>query len=179
MKRKKISVLLISVISISFVIICWLFTYYIFKDSDNEYRGSFGSMFGGIESLFSGLAFCGIIITILQQSSELKLQREEMGLQREEMRLQREEMIENRKELERTTKAQQEQSKSLNRQAENLKISARLAALNSLASYYTEVAKINQNSNNTYNRQTAPGYLIKANDYIKRIEEILDKKENG
>lgn len=41
-------------------------------------RGTFGDAFGAINALFSGLAFGGIIYTILLQRQELKLQREEL-----------------------------------------------------------------------------------------------------
>lgn len=48
-------------------------------------RGTFGDMFGSINTLFSGLAFGGIIYTIYQQRAEFKLQREELILQRQEV----------------------------------------------------------------------------------------------
>ena len=41
--------------------------------------GPFGDMFGAVNSLFSGLAFAGIIVAILMQRQELKLQREELA----------------------------------------------------------------------------------------------------
>ncbi len=41
--------------------------------------GLFGDSFGVLNSLFSGLAFAGIIITILLQKEELKLQRLELA----------------------------------------------------------------------------------------------------
>ncbi|QDH23467.1 putative phage abortive infection protein [Saccharibacillus brassicae] len=48
-------------------------------------RGTFGDMFGSINTLFSGFAFGGIIYTIYQQRAEFRLQREELRLQREEV----------------------------------------------------------------------------------------------
>ncbi len=41
--------------------------------------GVFGDSFGVLNSLFSGLAFAGVIITILLQRDELRLQREELA----------------------------------------------------------------------------------------------------
>ena len=52
---------------------------------DKEDRGSFGDMFGGVNALFSGLAFAGVIYAIYPQRSELELQREELGLTRKEL----------------------------------------------------------------------------------------------
>ncbi|MEK6479143.1 putative phage abortive infection protein [Catalinimonas sp. 4WD22] len=51
--------------------------------------GTFGDMFGMINSLFSGLAFAGLIYTILQQREELDLTRQEFIKQNETFRLQR------------------------------------------------------------------------------------------
>lgn len=48
-----------------------------FKDKP-EQRGVFGDQFGAVNALFSGLAFCGVIIAILLQRKELKAQQEEL-----------------------------------------------------------------------------------------------------
>jgi hypothetical protein len=48
-------------------------------------RGTFGDMFGAVNALFSGLAFAGVIYTILLQRHELALQRKELELTREEL----------------------------------------------------------------------------------------------
>ncbi len=48
-------------------------------------RGTFGDMFGGVNALFSGLAFTGIIFTILLQRKEFELQREELKATRKVM----------------------------------------------------------------------------------------------
>lgn len=60
------------------ILILWSLTFLVFKLwEEPDERGTFGDMFGAINALFSGLAFAGIIITIILQSRELKLQREE------------------------------------------------------------------------------------------------------
>lgn len=48
-------------------------------------RGAFGDMFGAVGSLFSGLAFIGLIVTIYLQLEQLKDTRKELKSQREEM----------------------------------------------------------------------------------------------
>lgn len=53
-----------------------LLVYYLIVKNNSGARGTFGDMFGGVNALFSGLAFSGIIITIFVQMKELKLQRE-------------------------------------------------------------------------------------------------------
>lgn len=76
------------------VIVLWAMNGIVFYWLDD--RGTFGDMFGSINALFSGLAFAGIIYTILLQREELNEQREELKLTRAEfekqnrtMRLQR------------------------------------------------------------------------------------------
>lgn len=54
--------------------------------------GVFGDSFGLLTSLFSGLAFAGLIITIVMQRDELTLQREELSLTRKELSGQKQEM---------------------------------------------------------------------------------------
>lgn len=48
-------------------------------------RGTFGDMFGAVNALFSGLAFAGLICTLIVQMQELKAQREELRATREEL----------------------------------------------------------------------------------------------
>jgi len=54
-------------------------------------RGLFGDMFGGLNALFSGLAFAGLICAIWMQRTEIQLQRNDLKLQREIMEAQVEE----------------------------------------------------------------------------------------
>ena len=48
-------------------------------------RGTFGDQFGAVNALFSGLAFTGLIYTIILQRKDLKLQRIDLRQQRKEM----------------------------------------------------------------------------------------------
>jgi hypothetical protein len=52
----------------------------------SDQRGQFGDLYGSINSLFSGLAFAGVIIAILLQRRELELQRRELRYARFERR---------------------------------------------------------------------------------------------
>ena len=79
---------------------------YGFVLSGCEERGTFGDMFGAVGSLFSGLAFAGVIVTMLQQSETLKLQRKDLRNQTESIELQRQEIANTNKEL-------QEQNKTI------------------------------------------------------------------
>jgi hypothetical protein len=102
--------IIVAIAALLFVIGLWLITYFTLK-GQNE-RGTFGDMFGSVNALFSGLAFAGIILTILLQSRELSLQRQELKDTREE--------------LKRSATAQERTEIAQNRQAENQKISAKL-----------------------------------------------------
>lgn len=83
------------------VSIVWLLSW-IFIDlfiPDCTERGTFGDKFGAVNALFSGLAFAGLIVTLLYQKEELTLQREELRATREEMSRQREEFDKQNKTL--------------------------------------------------------------------------------
>ena len=49
-----------------------------------EKQGAFGDTYGSVNALFTGLAFAGLIITLILQMKELGLQREELRQQRQE-----------------------------------------------------------------------------------------------
>jgi hypothetical protein len=51
-----------------------------------ESRGQIGDLFGGVNALFTGLAFAVLIYTIVLQRKELDVQREELRLSRNELR---------------------------------------------------------------------------------------------
>lgn len=72
----------------------------IFLPYSKEARGTFGDQFGAVNALFSGLAFAGLIYTIMLQRKDLKLQRQDLKLQRKELELTRKEMEEQTAEYE-------------------------------------------------------------------------------
>lgn len=67
---------------------CWLFSFLAFSAQDANI-GTFGDMFGSINSLFSGLAFAGVMIAIFLQREELKAMKDEFYIQNETLKLQR------------------------------------------------------------------------------------------
>ena len=52
----------------------------------DQQRGLFGDMFGALNTLFSGLAFAGVIYAVHLQTLELALQRQELEQTRDELR---------------------------------------------------------------------------------------------
>lgn len=72
----------------------------VFFIPNKETRGTFGDQFGAVNALFSGLAFAGLIYTIILQRRDLELQRNDLKLQREELALNRKEMEEQTAEFE-------------------------------------------------------------------------------
>lgn len=70
-------------------ILCWGILSLAFGDLGKQ--GQFGDMFGSVNALFSGLAFAGLILTILLQMEELREQREELKLTRETLKDQKRE----------------------------------------------------------------------------------------
>lgn len=99
------------------VVIAWALSFVIiyFAIPDWERRAQLGDLFGAVNSLFSGLAFAGVIYTIYLQKEELSLQRKELQLTRDELR--------------RTATAQEKSERALQKQVEALELTARLNAL--------------------------------------------------
>ena len=79
-------------------LLSWILIDVFIADSD---RGTFGDKFGAINALFSGLAFAGLIVTLLYQKEELKLQREELKETRNELNAQKLEFQEQNKTMKR------------------------------------------------------------------------------
>ncbi len=121
MNTKSISITLISVAVIIVATYAGLILFLTWPVSELsiEKAAQFGDSFGIITSLFSGLAFIGLIITILLQRDELALQREELGLTRKEL-----------------SKAGDAQAA----QVDELKKAAELNALCTLAQSFTDIS---------------------------------------
>lgn len=139
------------------IFIVWISSFIIIYFSIDNWsdRGTFGDLFGAINSLFSGLALAGIIFTIF-------LQRKELGLQRLEL-------SETRKELKRSAEAQEKSEIALKEQAESLKLSSQLAALNSLVTSYIEQEQYWTNKHTIKMNEAKK----KKEKYIVQIEQIL------
>ncbi len=140
------------------VLIIWILsTVLIITGIDNwPDRGTFGDLFGAVNALFSGLAFAGLIYTIVLQKEDLALQRNEIAL--------------NRKELKKTAKAQVNSEKALIEQVDQMKVASKLNALKTLIDYYNlQIA----NSNNS------PEIILKAKEKrkatIKEIDLLIDR----
>lgn len=85
--------------SVIFIFVLWALTFILFINGEKEWRGTFGDMFGAVNALFSGLAFAGLIITLIMQHEELKLQRQELKQTNEELEGQKKEFEEQNKTL--------------------------------------------------------------------------------
>ena len=88
-------------IGVVFVFILNALLILFFKDS-----GTFGDQFGAANALFSGLAFAGLIVTILLQRRDLRLQRKDLKMQRRELQI-------TNKQLEGQKEQLEEQNKTL------------------------------------------------------------------
>ena len=119
-------------------------------------RGTFGDLFGSVNALFSGLAFAGLLYTIIMQKKDLELQRVEIER--------------NRSELKKSAKAQIKSEQALTEQVEQMKINAKLSALKTLIDYYNiQIA----NPNNP--EEIVLRAREKRRETIKDIEIMIDR----
>lgn len=118
MKRKNLVLVVLGVILLWALSVVIIMTFV-----DRDFRGVAGDMFGAVNSLFSGLAFAGIIYTIAIQREELKeqqkaisMQTEELSLQRKAIEMQNEELRMQREETARSVDQPEGQRKLMNLQ---------------------------------------------------------------
>lgn len=84
-------ILLILFVILIWLLFPWILTYLTnsfdlnIKAKDDPNFGTFGDTFGALNTLFSGLAFATLIITLFLQRKELQEQRKELTAQREEI----------------------------------------------------------------------------------------------
>jgi hypothetical protein len=137
----------------------WLvsFLVIVFTVASWEQRAQLGDLFGVVNSLFSGLAFAGVIYTIY-------LQREELALQRRELQLTRDE-------LQRTATAQEESQKALQKQVEVLETTARLSALASIIEQYQVLIDANPVARDKLRLQE------RRRDFVARLEKLVEQIE--
>lgn len=142
------------------MVLWWLSMFYIdFRFLDSTEKGLFGDSFGAVNSLFSGLAFAGIIYTIL--------------LQRKELEYQRQELIETKIVLKESASAQDKSQKALTKQIENMNLAAKLDAHSSLMNFYLQVRgtfRINEKLMD--GKDIAGVHAVAIEDLLKEIEQV-------
>ena len=140
------------------IIIIWTISFLAlnitYSSLDDKTR--FGDIFGAINTLFSGLAFAGIIFTIQLQRKDLKLQREDLKM--------------TRMELQRSASAQEKSENALKEQSKSLEATAKISALNTLVQAYNAkiIGSANSGKSNNFDK--------KRDICIKHIEKFLELK---
>ena len=86
------------------------------NNSSNDFA-QFGDSYGGLNTLFSGLAFAGILISLRLQSKDLELNRGELKLTREELELTRQEIGGQTIQLKAQADLMQKQTEQVSKQA--------------------------------------------------------------
>jgi uncharacterized membrane protein YciS (DUF1049 family) len=137
----------------------WLGSFFVivFTVASWEQRAQLGDLFGVINSLFSGLAFAGVIYAIYLQREELSLQRRELQLTREE--------------LQRTATAQEHSQKALQKQVEVMETTARLGALASIVEHYRVLIEGSPVAREKLQFQE------RQRDFVRRLEHLVDEME--
>lgn len=161
-KNKDIKSLFLGVVVLIFIL--WLLTWIVLYIGFTKWeeRGQFGDMFGAVNSLFSGMAFAGIIIAIILQKQELELQRKELEFTREELR--------------RSAKAQEKAEEALSKQVYFLKETASINALTTVIENYDRKLK-------SCGSIEKMGIELKQKYYIEllevKLEGLKEQKNNN
>ncbi len=113
-------------------------------------RGQFGDAFGALNTLFSGLAFLGLIYAILLQREELSLQRTELSLTRDELK-----------------KSAEAQAK----QAASLKATAKINGKSSILEYHNTMHQVARSIGNDGQYHKSEGERL-----VREIETLIEDK---
>ena len=124
-------------------------------------QGVFGDMFGSINALFSGLALFGIIISILIQQNELKLQRTELELTRDEFKVNR------------ITNILFRQIELLNGVIDNTRFAKGKLDIIAFIVRLNEYSTINKNKFITQNSGETAGLITKIQSLMENFEKVL------
>lgn len=112
-KLKTKAIFWVAVCIVIIVCVAYFLFFYFVVHVNMEKRGQFGDMFGFIGALFSGLAFAGLIVTMLQQREDLQNQKDEIKLQRQDLEAQTEALRLQKEEIAQTNKELKEQNKTI------------------------------------------------------------------
>ncbi|HLO55642.1 MAG TPA: hypothetical protein VK169_15220 [Saprospiraceae bacterium] len=132
---------------LALTIIYFLAINYLSPESNrNETRGTFGDLFGGLNAIFSGFAFAGVIITILMQMKELELTRDE---------------------LKKSVIAQDKSQKAINSQLKHMQSATRVESVKNIVDVYDE-------REDNDKKEIAKQILERLTESILYDEEFLD-----
>jgi hypothetical protein len=130
----------------------WYLNAYWYDASDMGTRGQFGDLFGGVNALFTGLAFAALIYTLI-------LQRKELDMQREELR--------------RSVEAQQGSQEALTKQVEQLERSSGLSAMSTLVAAYGRELNVIEERDRPIQKE-----LAAHREKLKYLREIQPKLQS-
>lgn len=152
------------------VVVMWLFNAFIYPMwvPSLSSRASNGDAFGAVNALFSGLAFAGLIYTMIMQRQELEMQRKELAAQRKEMR-------ESRGELEEQNRIQAEQVKVRKREMKFTEMRMRQDALSKQIDFQNTLIQLHGLRSGYQRRESELEQLI--SEYKNKINTFLEENE--
>lgn len=86
--KKDYTITIMSIVVGIIFIFLWIGFFYWNLDTKLEHRAQIGDSFGSLNALFSALALAGVVVTIVLQSRELRLQRNELSETKKEFQIQ-------------------------------------------------------------------------------------------
>ncbi|MFC4094565.1 hypothetical protein [Euzebyella saccharophila] len=152
--NKSITVTILIVLLIFFLLWAAMVNWYPIPSTASE----FGDSFGGLNTLFSALAFAFLIVTVVMQKNELQLQRQEISNTREE--------------LKKSALAQDSSQKALNIQVRIMAKQAMLASYQSLYQAYLPTS-----TSMKADSRTKKNALANCKKYIALIEQTVTELE--
>lgn len=136
--------------------------------------GTFGDVFGSVNALFAGLAFAGLLWTILLQQSAMRMQQSEIKIQREMLQAQLDEQREARKSMDAQANAQHKMITAINALTSATSIQAQINKQTALLQITYDQIRDEQSSGTTIGQMKSKKLLEQATP----IKESLNKLSN-
>lgn len=149
-----------------FLAIClWVLVFYLVYSNLDLWNDpeKFRDSFSAVNALFSGLAFAGIIFTIL--------------LQRKELMIQRQEFLDARMQIQRTLAEKKKEEEMIQQQIQTMNTTSKLTALNALIEAYNEESDSEESFPLKKLKQMQKDELIHEIELI--LNEIKGKEEKN
>jgi|SRR3989338_3260167 len=151
----------LSIFAVALVFLVYFFAVRFFLPGWSE-SGQFGDTFGGLNALFSSLAFLGVVYAIFLQREELSLQRKELQLTREE--------------LKRTAEAQEKSERALSKQAASLRVTAKLNGLSAILQHYNTLIELTNSARYGINTVEFNARKKDADEVIVQVKKLIENK---
>lgn len=134
---------------------------------DSADRGGWGDKFGGLNALFTGVAFGALVYSLYMQRKDLQSQRKQLKLQLEELELQRKELRLTRREIKQQAEEMRGQKEQLELQAKEMAMQREQNQIQQLNTIFFQLLESHER------------FIDSISEFTHRVESSTHKEVQG